>query len=81
MKEHLAGRYYWSDEMVITDMGVFLETKMRASIPQRSKDSSIAGGSVWTERETMLKIKSVLALANNRIMIMLKTFRPTLVYN
>ena len=28
---------------------------MNASIPQRSKDSSIAGESVWTERETTLK--------------------------
>ena len=36
---------------------------MRAFIPQGSKDSSIDGGSVWTERETMLKNKSVLDLA------------------
>ena len=33
---------------------------MRASIPQGCMDSSIAGGSVCTERETILKNKSVL---------------------
>ena len=46
---------------------------------KESKDSSIAGGSVWAERETMLKNKSVLASANNRIMVGLRTFLSTLV--
>ena len=31
---------------------------MRASIPQESEDSSLVGGSVLIERETMLKNKS-----------------------
>ena len=61
MKKRLAGRHYESDEELIAAMEEFSETKMRASIPQGSKDSSIAGESVWTERETMLKNKSVLA--------------------
>ena len=43
-------------------MEEFFRTIMRASIPLGSKDSSIAGGSVWTERENMLKNKSVLSL-------------------
>ena len=52
---------------------------MDASMPHGSKDSSIAGGSLGTERETMLKNKSPLGLANNRIMVGLRTFQPTLV--
>ena len=32
---------------------------VRASMPQGSKDSSIAGGSVWTERDTILDNKAV----------------------
>ena len=60
----------------------FLRDQDEGSISQGSKDSSIARGSVWTERETMLKNKSVLALANNRIMVGLRTFQPTLyLYN
>lgn len=30
----------------------FFRTKIRVSIPQVSKDSSILGGSMWTKRET-----------------------------
>ena len=48
---------------------------MRASIPEESKDFSITGESVWTERETVLKNKSVLVFANNRIMAGLRTFQ------
>ena len=53
---------------------------MRASIPQGFKDSSTAGGGVWTEREPMLKNKPILALADNRIMVELRTFQHTLLY-
>ena len=45
---------------------------MRAYILQGSKDSSIAGGSVWASRKTMSKNKSVVAFANNRIMVGLR---------
>ena len=50
MKKHLAERHYLSDVEVIAALN-----EMRASIPKGSMDSIIAGGSVWTERETMLK--------------------------
>ena len=52
-------------------------TKMGPGVPIRlgSKDSSIAGGIVWTERETLLKKKSVLALVSNRTMVELQTFQ------
>ena len=49
-----------------------------ASIPQGSQDSSIAGGSEWTDMETMLKNKLVVALANSMIMVGLRTFQPYL---
>ena len=52
---------------------------MRASVPQGSKDSIMAGGSLWTERKTMLKTKSVFTFANNRIMVGLRTFQSTLI--
>ena len=52
---------------------------MRVSTPQGSKNSSIAGGSVWTKMETMLKNKSVVALAKNRIIVGFRSFQPTLV--
>ena len=42
---------------------------MRAFIPQGSKDSSNARESVWTEKETVLKKKSGLAMAYSRIMV------------
>ena len=51
---------------------------MRVSIPQ----GSMTPGSleeVCGPKGTMLKNKSVLALANNRIMVGLRTFQPTLV--
>ena len=52
---------------------------MRASIPQESKDSSIAVGRVLTGTEAILKNKSVLALANNKIVVGLRICKPTLV--
>ena len=53
---------------------------MRTSIPQESKDSSSAGGSVRAQRETVFKKnKSVRAMADNKIMVVLRTFQPTFV--
>ena len=46
---------------------------------EESKDSSIAVGRVLTGTETILKNKSVLALTNNKIVVGLRTFQPTLV--
>ena len=41
MKKHLDGRHYWSDEEVTAAVEEFSGTKMRAPIPQGSKDSNI----------------------------------------
>ena len=79
MKKHLVGRHYWSDEETIPVWKSFPRTIMRTSIPQGSKNSSIAGGKIWTESETVLKNKSVIALANKRIVVGLRPFPPSLV--
>ena len=63
MKKHLAKRHYRSEKEVIAAVEEISGTKLRDSIQKGSKR-----GSMWTEGETMLK-KSVLAIANNRIMV------------
>ena len=78
LKPHLAGQQYQTDDEVISAVKDFLRTKMRASIPRKSKHCNTDGRSVRTAGETMLKNKPHLVKFDHCIIISLGTFQPTL---
>lgn len=73
MKKHLAGRHNWSDEEFFRDQAKGIYTTGTQGLQHLWRKS------VDRKGDNVEKTSQFLALENNKIMVRLKTFQPTLV--